>query len=60
MNDNKLILYHLNIRGIISKKSSLQKMLKRVNANIVTLNETGLKMKQKPNIDNFVSFNRNR
>ena len=35
LNDNKLILYHLNIRGINSKKSSLQKMLNKVNANIV-------------------------
>ena len=59
-NDNKCILYHLNIRGLNSKKKSLEKILNTLSPKIVTLNETALRFKQKPKLSNFVSFNRNR
>ena len=58
--DNKCKLYHLNIRGFNSKKNSLEKILNTVSPKIVTLNETALRFKQKPSLQNFVAFNRNR
>ena len=60
MNDNKCLLYHLNIRGFKSKQKSLEKIIKNLSAKIITLNETGLRFKQKPNFPDFVSFNKNR
>ena len=59
-NDNKCVLYHLNIRGYGSKKKSLENILKNLSPSIVTLNETCLRFNQKPKIENYVSFNRNR
>ena len=59
-NDNKCSLYHLNVRGMNSKKNSLEKILKTLSPKIVTLNETALRFKVKPKLENFVSFNRNR
>jgi hypothetical protein len=56
----KCVLYHLNIRGLNSKKKSLEMILKKLPAQIVTLNETCLRFKQKPKLENYVSFNRNR
>jgi hypothetical protein len=53
-NDNKCILYHLNIRGLNSKKKSLEKILNTLSPKIVTLNETALRFKQKPKLSNFV------
>ena len=58
--DNKYILYHLNIRGLGSKRKSLENILKDVSPKIVTLNETCLRFKQKPKLENYVAFNRNR
>ena len=60
MNDNKCILYHLNIRGLNSKRKSLEIILRNISPQIITLNETALRFKQKPNLENFISFNRNR
>ena len=58
--DNKCKLYHLNIRGFNSKKNSLEKIFSTLSPKIVTLNETALRFKQKPTLQNFVAFNRNR
>ena len=58
--DNKCSLYHLNIRGMNSKKNSMEKILKTLSPQIVTLNETALRFKVKPKLENFVAFNRNR
>ena len=58
--DNKCKLYHLNIRGFNSKKNSLEKIFSTLTPKIVTLNETALRFKQKPTLQNFVAFNRNR
>ena len=61
MNDNKCVLYHLNIRGFNSKKKSLENIFKNhLSPQIITLNETCLRFKQKPKLENYVSFNRNR
>ena len=60
MIDNKCVLYHLNIRGLNSKQKSLEIILKQVSPQIMTLNETCLRFKQKPKIENYASFNRNR
>ena len=58
--DNKWTLYHLNCRGFQSKKKSLDAIMGHVKANIITLNETCLRKRQKTNIVNYKSFNRNR
>ena len=57
-NDNKCVLYH--IRGFESKRLSLEKIAKKISAQIITLNETGLRFRQKPKLKDFTSFNRNR
>ena len=57
--DNKCSLYHLNVRGLNSKKNSLCEILKTLSPKIVTLNETALRFKAQPKLKNFSSFNRN-
>ena len=59
-NDNKWVLYHLNIRGFQSKKKSFDAIMGQVNPNVITLNETCLKKRQKLKVSNYKSFNRNR
>ena len=58
--DNKWTLFFFNIRGFQSKQKSLNAILCELKANVVTLNETGLKSRQKLSISNYKSFNRNR
>ena len=58
--DNKWTLFHLNNRGFQSKQKSLNAILGELKANVVTLNETGLKSRQKLSLSNYKSFNRNR
>ena len=59
--DNKWILYHLNIRGFKSKQKSLGAILGNLDyPNLVILNETCLKNRQKIQLSNYKSFNRNR
>ena len=58
--DNKCILYHLNIRGLNSKRNSFQSIVEKLYPTIITLNETCLKFQQKPNIKNYESIDRNR
>ena len=58
--DNKWTLYHLNIRGFNSKQKSLDTIMNQLRPNVITLNETGLKNRQKINLSNYKSFNRNR
>ena len=58
--DNKWIMYHLNIRGFKSKKKSFDAIMGQVNPSVITLNETGLRMRQTFKISNYKSFNRNR
>ena len=60
LNVNKCVLYHLNIRGLNSKRKSLDLILRNLSPSIITLNETALRFKQKPSLENYVSFNRNR
>ena len=60
MTGNKCILYHLNIRGFGSKRKSFEKIVDSLNPSIITLNETALKFKKKPNIKGYSSFQRNR
>ena len=59
-NDNKWTLFHLNIRGFHSKQKSLDAILTKLRPNLVTLNETCLKNRQKITLSNYKSFNRNR
>ena len=58
--DNKWTLYHLNIRGFQSKKKSLDAIMGQIQPNVITLNETGLRKRQKLTLSNFKAFNRNR
>ena len=58
--DNSWTIFHSNIRGYNSKKESLNTILNKVNPNIITLNEHGLKNKQKLKIPGFNSYTRNR
>ena len=51
------VLYHLNIRCLNSNRKSFEIILSH---QIITLNETALRFKQKPKLVNFISFNRNR
>ena len=50
----------MNIRGVQSKKKSLDTILSELKPNLVTLNETGLKNRQKLSLTSYKSFNRNR
>ena len=59
-NDNKWTLFHLNIRGLKSKQNSLNAIIRQLRPSVITLNETHLKGRQKPDLSNFKSFNRNR
>ena len=62
--NNKCRIYLLNLRGLASKQRSLNKIInnndKTMQFQILLLNETALKMNQKPQIENFVGFSRNR
>ena len=50
----------MNIRGFNSKQKSLDTILCELRPNLVTLNETGLKNRQKISLTKYKSFNRNR
>ena len=55
-----LKIYFNNIRGFPSKSESLKNILEnKVKADIVLLNETGLRGNSKINIKNYVSFTKN-
>ena len=58
--DDEWTLFHLNIRGYHSKQKSLNSILSQLKPNLVTLNETGLRNRQKISLSNYKSFNRNR
>ena len=60
LSENKCILYHLNCRGLHSKRKSLESVVEKLSPAIITLNETALKFKQKPNLKNYVSHDKNR
>ena len=53
-------MFHNNIRGFNSKKVSLLATVKKINANVITLNETGLKKNKKLSIPGFYTYNTNR
>ena len=55
----KWVIYHANIRGFKSKSVSLNSILDNLKPNVITLNEHGLKNRQKLVIDNFNSYNKN-
>lgn len=59
MNDEWSI-YYSNIRGYKSKSESLKSIVSALDPNIIVLNETRLKSKEKLKIENYKSFNRNR
>ena len=50
----------MNVRGIKSKKVSIQKILKRVKPNVVTLNETQLLGRAKVELKPFTCWSKNR
>ena len=54
-----LKILHSNIRGFVSKQTSLSEILAVESPDIVTLNETNLKGKKKINLKNYVSFCKN-
>ena len=47
--DNKWTLFHLNIRGFNSKRKSRDNIVGQLKPNCITLNETGLRNRQKIN-----------
>ena len=53
-------IYYSNIRGYKSKSESLKSIVSALDPNIIVLNETRLKSKEKLKIENYKSFNRNR
>ena len=58
---NKCRIFFQNVRGLSSKTTSLNKIVNTdLPCQLVILNETALKFKNKPKIDNFKSFSRNR
>ena len=57
---NDWTIYHANIRGFKSKESSLKHIIKVVDADVVSLNEHGLKSKQKLKMDGYKSYTKNR
>ena len=57
---NKWMIYHLNIRGLKSKSPALCSIINSLDADVVSLNEHGLKNKQKMKIDGFKSYTKNR
>ena len=60
VDDNIWTLYHCNIRGYNSKKDSLNTIISLVNPNMITLNEHGIKNKNKISIPGFNTYTRNR
>ena len=59
-NDEEWSIYYSNIRGYKSKCESLTSIINGLDPNIIVLNETGLKFREKLKIENYKSFNRNR
>ena len=55
----QLKLLHTNIRGLNSKKASLSNILNQARPDILTVNETALKGKNKPYVDGYFSFFKN-
>jgi hypothetical protein len=55
-----LVILHSNIRGYNSKRESLEKVVKDIDADVCTLNETGLRGKNKVVLPGYISFTRNR
>ena len=53
-------MFHSNIRGYNSKKSSLNNIISIVNPNVITLNEVGLRGKKKCSINGYNTYTRNR
>ena len=58
--EQSLVIVHSNLRGFTSKKESVKNVADLANADIVTLNETGLRNRNKVNIPGYISFSRNR
>ena len=59
-NDNKWMLFHLNIRGFQSKCVSFDAIMEQLKPNCITLNETCLRNRRKIKISKYKSFTRNR
>ena len=57
---NKWTIYHLNIRGFKSRAALLQPIVQSLDVDVVTLNEHGLKNRQKMQISGFKSYTKNR
>ena len=58
--DGQLTIFHSNIRGFTSKKTSLVNILKQVNPDVISLNEHGLQGKNKVIIPGYLTFTKNR
>ena len=57
---HEYIILHSNIRGFRSKKDSLVANASLVNADLISLNEHGVYGNNKINIENYVTFSKNR
>ena len=57
---HEYIILHSNIRGFRSKKDSLVANESLVNADLISLNEHGVCGNNKINIENYVTFSKNR
>ena len=53
-------ILHKNIRGLRSKKESLNNVINVVDPNMILLNEHGITKKNKVNIDGYITFSKNR
>lgn len=58
--NRQLIVFHCNIRGFNSKKESLINVVNNVKPDIITLNETGIRNRNKVIIPGYISFCKNR
>ena len=57
---NKWIIFHLNIRGLKSKYPSVGPIVNALDVDLISLNEHGLRNKQKMQIGGYKSYTKNR
>ena len=55
-----LVILHSNIRGFNSKKESIENIIKDIDVDVCTLNETGLRGRNKVVLPGYISFTKNR
>ena len=57
---SNLKILHKNIRGLKSKRESLNNVIDLVQPNMVLLNEHGVSNNNKVNVDGYFTFSKNR